>query len=397
MKFMELRVILRVTAGECGEVRRELVWGKPVAPFSVGTRGDWAVEAPGVEAIHLFFAFDGHRLHAAAASPDHSVLVQGMPLGPEWTHLAVPSLIAFGGASIAVDCEDGAASHTAIRPRPIVDLSRADQQPTEVMDLSQTLQLRTVRLELSERMLSELREAPAESAESSPRSGTPGRQYLQSGDTLSFQPAPVATLAFPLPPNLVPQARAQDLANTLYDGGALRERARELAATLEPSKDSVVPVARSREPELRKPGVFRRSFGAFRRRSSIQQLTIALFPLAVAGVWLMKDGAAAASAEPSPRHVVRPSASTAAPPPSALSAPPSTAIAVSSSAVAAVPTGVELPGPPNDPSERLALLAAFNGNKEEAVQLYERLAQTRHSRTFALAARFTREDRVRKP
>jgi len=52
---------------------------------------------------------------------------------------------------------------------------------------------------------------------------------------------------------------------------------------------------------------------------------------------------------------------------------------------------------PHDRSERLALIAAFSGNKAEAAALYEQLAQKRNSRVFALAARLTREDRVRKP
>jgi len=45
----------------------------------------------------------------------------------------------------------------------------------------------------------------------------------------------------------------------------------------------------------------------------------------------------------------------------------------------------------------MALIAAFSGNKAEAAALYDRLATSRNSRTFALAARLTREDRVRKP
>jgi hypothetical protein len=45
----------------------------------------------------------------------------------------------------------------------------------------------------------------------------------------------------------------------------------------------------------------------------------------------------------------------------------------------------------------LALIAAFSGNRAEAAALYERLAVARNSRTFALAARLSREDRVRKP
>jgi len=403
VNILRPRVILRVSAGNCTTSRRELAWGTPVPPFSVGSAGEWAIFAPGVAEIQLFLAFDGYRLHAAAASPVHAVTIQGQPLGVGWTHLEVPSVIAFGSASISVEGEDGRAESPPRRPHSMVDLSRPDKQPTQVMDLSQTLKLRTVRLEVSESMLAELRGAPpAPAAAPVEQRVTPsGREYVQSGDTLSFQPAPVATLTFPVPSSLARTAR-EELSNTLYDGGALRERALQLAGSREPDRESAAPVVHSGSPEPPEAGALRRGLRAFRRSSVVKQLTIALFPLAIAGVWGMQDGSAAASSERSrPPHAP---ASASKPASSAQSIEASPAASQTPAMAPVAPASssepLEMPGTPSDASdasERAALIAAFSGNKVEAAQIYERLARDHHSRTFALAARFIEEDRVRKP
>jgi hypothetical protein len=405
MNVLQPRVVLNLSTSEGSLGKRELVWGTPVAPFSVGASGDWRVVAPGVDERQLFLAFDGYRLHAAAVSAAHRVYVDGGLIGTEWTHVAVPSLLVFGAASIAVDCEDGAQSALpAVRPRPIIDLSRADQQPTQVVDLSRTLQVRTLRLEVSKSMLDELRDAPAEQpAFAVPRSSAPAPgsapvPAAQSGDTLIFQPAPVRTLIFPLPLHLQQRAPTADLGNTLYDGGALRERAAQLAAAHE-SADAA-PCAASVPAPPRKPSGLRRTLTAFRSVSLPKQLTIALLPLAMVGVWAMRDGSASASsattlsvaagkAKPRLAVVQAPPARPAVPVPT----PPPTSPAVRPPAPESVVTQVR----PADATERSALIAAFSGNRTEAAALYERLASTHNSRTFALAARLSREDHVRTP
>jgi hypothetical protein len=381
MNLIEPRVVLSIKTGESSLGRREFAWGTPVPPFSVGTSGGWPIQAPAVGETHLFLMFDGYRLYAAAASPAHDVSVDGVAIGGAWTHVAVPSLLAFGAASIGIDCEDaGRSVAEAIRPRPIIDLSRAEQQPTQVMDLSRTLQLHTVRLEISDRMLAELREAPAP-------------------EVTRFQPAPVQTQVFARPRQFEPKPPpAAELVNTLYDGGALRERAAQLASAEQVESEAVaaqITPAKVRKPRLR---MLRSKLALFRRSSLPTQLTIALLPLAIAGVWLTPDSsvsAASSLAKQAGHAPVHPSASG---PASAPSAPETEALSPApTTPSASKPAVFETAPQSHDESERLALIAAFSGNKAEAAALYDRLAVTRNARVFALAARLTRDDRVRKP
>jgi hypothetical protein len=309
-----------------------------------------------------------------------------------------------------------------IVPLPIIDLSRRDLQPTQVVDLSRTMQLHTVRLEISENLLAELREAPAaETASQAVAPPAATASSFQSGDTLIMQPAPVRTLALALPRHLDRDPPRVDLANTLYDGGALRERAAQLASgygsqTTAPKALGVPP------PAVQQPArPQNRALAAFRASSLPKRLTVALLPLAIAGVWVMADGAASASAPgvpgahssaaagpPAPAvagsaasvgsaasTVNAASAGSATPMPSLAATAPTTTL---EPAVAA-PRAAALEGSaqPRDPSERLALIAAASGNKAEAAALYERLATKHNSRTFALAARLVQNDRVRKP
>lgn len=426
MSASQIRFSLKLNAGSSASLTRELVCGAPEAPFSVGTHGEWSVHAPGVSERHLFFAFDGIRLFTAAASTEHSVHLNGALVGLEWTAVSPSSVLVFGGASLTIELEDAArCAPVPLSPRPIIDLSRADRQPTQVVDLSRTQQLRTRRLEVSPTLLAALREAPPEPPVTPPQRPATQPASIQSGDTLMFQTAPVRTLAFPLPPELRHTANTVELANTLYDGGALRELAAQLVSSGPPS-ELPTPTVSSPAVPAEKPSVLRRPLAAFRRSSVPKQLTIALLPLAVAGVWMMRDGsasassvsvpAAAARASSAPAHAataarlstVAPVASTVAPIVSAaalvaLIAPPAGSAAPAGSASPApawlasrAPTPAP-PGQPAEPNERLALIAAFSGNRSEAAALYERLAIARGSHTFALAARLSREDRVRKP
>ena len=282
-----------------------------------------------------------------------------------------------------------------IAPRPIIDLSGPEQQTTQVLDLSRSLHRHTVRLEISENLLTELREAHAPEATPqfvAPPAAEPAS--LQSGNTLILHPAPMRTLTFARPQHLLQRPPSVELVNTLYDGGALRERAAQLASVHE--VETAAACAQS-APEHRRPvarAVLRRLLATFRRSSLPKQLTIALLPLAIAGVWTMRDGSRSASGARTVAPVRAP----------ANAAPPALVVPAPALSVSPAPPASSLPeatlesaAQPNDPSERLALIAAFSGNQAEAAALYESLALKRHSRTFALAARLIREDRVRKP
>ena len=295
----------------------------------------------------------------------------------------------------------------AIRPRPIIDLSRPEQQRTQVMDLSRTLQLHTVRLEVSQNLLAELREAPA-AAGVAPvvTPATERAPAAQSGDTVMFEPAAVQAAAFARPPHSAHLPRSAELVNTLYDGGALREHAAQLAGARESETVVAEAISTPVSARARAPGALRRLLFAFRESSLPKQLTIALLPLAVAAVWAMGDGPGPSSDPRSPAPTrAAPSVVASeedAPSPSAAPTPsaapsPSAAPGSSNAASAAQPSAPQTAVQPGDARERLALIAAFSGNRTEAALLYDDLALTRNARVFTLAARLTREDRVRKP
>jgi hypothetical protein len=169
--------------------------------------------------------------------------------------------------------------------------------------------------------------------------------------------------------------------------------------------EDAAPCAASVPASPRKPSALRRSLAAFRSVSLSKQLTIALLPLAMVGVWAMRDGSASASTAPvaavhaKPRStVVNTAYAQAAVSASARARAPTPPPAwLPARALAPDPVAVQTQGRPSDPTERAALVAAFSGNRAEAAALYERLATTRSSRTFALAARLSRDDHIRKP
>ena len=89
-----------------------------------------------------------------------------------------------------------------------------------------------------------MREATPEPPVTPPQRPATQPASIQSGDTLMFQTAPVRTLAFPLPPELRHTPNTVELANTLYDGGALRELARALLMGAVVCQDAVNHVRR---------------------------------------------------------------------------------------------------------------------------------------------------------
>ncbi len=105
-----LRTILHLAVGDSHQPSRELAWGTRVAPFSVGVRGDWSVDALGVADVHLFFAFDGRQLHVAAAPGSGQTVVGGVPIPQGWSPVSANSEIRFGQACILVRCDQGAAA-----------------------------------------------------------------------------------------------------------------------------------------------------------------------------------------------------------------------------------------------------------------------------------------------
>jgi len=81
---------------------RVFVAGSPVAPFSVGSGGDWCVTADGVEAQHFYLCFDGQTLFAASARGGPMSALFGKRLSASWSELPDGCVLTFGAASIAV-------------------------------------------------------------------------------------------------------------------------------------------------------------------------------------------------------------------------------------------------------------------------------------------------------
>ena len=91
-----------VIRGDAPELARFFVAGCVVAPFSVGSGGDWRVTAHGVGLRHLYLYFDGRTLFAATSAGGPIAAIGGKWLGVRWSELPDGCELTFGGAAIAV-------------------------------------------------------------------------------------------------------------------------------------------------------------------------------------------------------------------------------------------------------------------------------------------------------
>jgi hypothetical protein len=106
MTIPAFQTVLKILAGSGPVPTARFVWGTPAAPFSVGSRGDWVVQAPGVESVHFFLAFDGRLIQASGLPSGPRVLLNGVPVEQNWTPVPVSSELTFGGARVSVLCEE---------------------------------------------------------------------------------------------------------------------------------------------------------------------------------------------------------------------------------------------------------------------------------------------------
>jgi hypothetical protein len=106
MTISAFQTVLKIAAGSGPAPTARFVWGTPAAPFSVGSRGDWVVQAPGVEPVHFFLAFDGRLCQVAGLPSGPRVLLNGVPVEQTWTPVPVSSELAFGNACVSVLCEE---------------------------------------------------------------------------------------------------------------------------------------------------------------------------------------------------------------------------------------------------------------------------------------------------
>jgi hypothetical protein len=357
--------------------------GSVSAPFSVGSNGDWRVQARGVEAIHLYLYFDGERAYVAAASEQARVFVPGAQVGCSWLPLVVPSRLWFGTACIVIQAQAadgrGSASQRPLRAfaagtLKLPDFSQASEPQTRILDLAAAGLRKTQRFETPESMLALLREAGAEPHNASPEpraaeqsNAPPPRKELTEraapaskraghatavpdlatpSTAASFEPVPVGTTTVIFSS---PAAANAALTSTLYDGGRLRDYAARLAAnapsptaatapphaTASSGADAAVssqpPVVLSRRSSKAKPE---------RLALALRVGGLCLALLAIAGVWARQQSA---KANPSLPRI-------------AAAAPGGTALS------AAAPTAAARPAPPSAPRATLAVAAAASAS-----------------------------------
>jgi len=96
-------MVVAVVLGSASPSSLTLFRGVIVQPISLGTAGDWRIEAPGVAPVHGALCFDGSALHVwsdpEAGAP---ITVNGEVIPAQWTPVAFPAVMSFGEARIVV-------------------------------------------------------------------------------------------------------------------------------------------------------------------------------------------------------------------------------------------------------------------------------------------------------
>jgi len=114
-------VVIKVVHGRTLLPSRTFKRGEAVPQFSVGSRGDWIVSAPGVVSFHLLLIFDGERVFAASIDAGAPVYLEGSAIGNNWNLVAPSKELRFGEASIVVARQASnapPAGRSAFPPRP---------------------------------------------------------------------------------------------------------------------------------------------------------------------------------------------------------------------------------------------------------------------------------------
>src|SRR5262245_40568068 len=77
-----------------------LTRGQELHPLSIGRRGMWRLESPGILDVHAFVYFDGTSLFMQSAEDASAASVDGVPIAKTWTELHPPCKIDMGGARL---------------------------------------------------------------------------------------------------------------------------------------------------------------------------------------------------------------------------------------------------------------------------------------------------------
>jgi len=127
--------VLEIRRGVSRKGMIVLTPGVQVSPMSIGLRGDWRIEADGLQDVHAYVYFDGDSLFVQAPEDVRDVRVNGAPVSSSWMPLTPPCTIAIGDARL-VFCEASEASTSPnVRPaagRPSAPVHQDDDdEPTK--------------------------------------------------------------------------------------------------------------------------------------------------------------------------------------------------------------------------------------------------------------------------
>jgi hypothetical protein len=243
-----LQTVATLSSGSSPVPKQAFVWGVPGRPFSVGTRGDWMVEAPGVDAMHVFLNFDGRMIQIASGPSGASATLNGSPIGPNWQPVPIFAEIAFGGARIRVTCEEvqpqrpsGSPPNTAPfepaaapAPQPLEQTAYVRPRQLKTQPLTEAAQHAQAYAQVGSTMLH-----VAEGPRLPYGAGThaaPGMDPAHMGSQPPPGAQPAAYAPVPTYPTTVgtapnqPEAEVErDAASTVSDAGALRAHASRVA------------------------------------------------------------------------------------------------------------------------------------------------------------------------
>lgn len=323
-----------------------------------------------------------------------------------------------------------AAAPAARLAENLLDLSSPEGVRTQLIELSPAARLHTELLEICARDLPLPDLSPRASA--SDTVVTAFEADIDTGDTVvtRFDDPTLVSLADTEVTRAAPARPKSDPNLTIYDGGALREFARQLAE--EEERQARAALTRKAHPALERgpsdaapelpahtkltappesftalhelvpPKLGTAVAGKWRRSSRSRKLILLLLPLAGPALFVQHRSLVAhEQAAPRAPASLSSSAASARVPSAVVSARPAP---TEPEAAASAPPKAEDPTPPPnvgasaDPRlEREALRAAFAGNKQQALAAYERLAKEPQGERFRVAARLLREDRVQRP
>lgn len=398
---------LTVVAGATGTPTHTFNSGAAEALLSVGSDGDWKIFAPGVQPTHLYFTFDGMQLQVAAASEDAGVLVRGLRVGTQWSRVFMPSEIHFGGACILALAAEPSESRVSAE-QPVVSESQKDDDDDGI-----TL------------FRDPLTPSAAISAELGSEMDHLARQSRPAASEHLGLAADAAAVADGIS-ETVPPGDFESEPPTCYDGGALRQKAAQLAQVtpsgscsasaelvkaadpradvgVSPKTQQDTAGVQARHSEIH--GLVGRAVASWRRASRVQR-AIGVLSTAVlcAALWSPDSNARARA---SPVQMVATAGSTNVAWSQAPRSISGLAVGSAAASLLALPRASSRPSDASnanddkprsvtsDPTrQRDAFNAARAGRLAEAAEMYLQLAKTSNSDVFSKAAHLARSNAV---